>query len=101
MQWQPGQSGNPNGRPPEVAEVREVRRLAQERTKEAYEKVVHLMRNAEKDSVQLAAALAILKMAGMKMDGDVTLYVQQAAARPTATPEEIEAVLGHPAAPLN
>jgi hypothetical protein len=100
MPWQAGVSGNPNGRPPEVIEVREVRRLAQERTKEAYEKVVDLMRDADKDSVRLAAALAILRIAGMKMDGDVTLYVQQAAPK-VGTPNQIAEVLQPPALPLN
>lgn len=68
MPWKPGESGNPTGRPPEILEVKEVRRLAQEKTPRAFEIVASLMENAEKDAVRLAAALAVLKIAGVRMD---------------------------------
>jgi hypothetical protein len=56
-------------------EVKEVRRLAQEKTKRAFEIVAGLMENAEKDAVRLAAALAVLRLAGVRMDGEVTVNV--------------------------
>lgn len=68
MPWAPGQSGNPRGGRPESIEVREVRRLAQAMTHEAFKVVSDTMRHAEKDTVRLAAALAVLKVAGMRFD---------------------------------
>lgn len=77
MPWPKGQSGNPGGRPAEVLEVKEVRRLAQEKTPRAFEIVAELMEKASKDSVKLAAALAVLKIAGVRMDGEMTVTVNQ------------------------
>lgn len=68
MPFQPGNRANPGGRPPETIEVRQVRKLAQARTLEAYKVVEGLMRGAEKDTVRLAAAIAVLKIAGMRFD---------------------------------
>ncbi len=55
--WRPGQSGNPAGRPRAVLAVRD---LAREHTTEAVEKLVHLMRHAESEQVQHAAAESLL-----------------------------------------
>lgn len=72
--FQPGVSGNAGGRP---AVAREVRRLCQEKSKRAYEIVAGLMENAEKDSVRLAAAIAILRMAGVPMNEVVPAQAEQ------------------------
>jgi hypothetical protein len=56
-QWQPGQSGNPQGR----ASIKgEVETLARTHTIEAIETLVDLMRNGFPDSVRAAAANALL-----------------------------------------
>jgi hypothetical protein len=94
MPWQKGQSGNPAGARPEVIEVREVRRLAQAKTKEAYAVIESLMVGAEKDSVRLAAALAVLKIAGMNLAGPVTVNVNPPAPPPPAPDRDLEAGLG-------
>jgi hypothetical protein len=78
--WQPGQSGNPKGTRPEILEVRQVRKLAQEKTVRAFQIVAGLMESAEKDSVRLAAAIAVLKIAGVRLDGEVNLTLNQPAA---------------------
>jgi hypothetical protein len=62
--WKPGQSGNPGGRP-KVA--REVRASAQDDTPEAYRIISGLMRDADKDSVRLSAAVKVLQIAGVPM----------------------------------
>jgi len=90
--WVKGQSGNPRGRPPEVAEIREVRRLAQTWAKDALERIYLLMAGADKEETQLAAALALLKIAGMNMSADVNLTVNQEQ-HPRAEPNEaLEAI---------
>ncbi len=53
----PGVSGNPDGRPKEERELRE---LARSFGPEAIQRIVHLMRNAEDERVQLGAAEALL-----------------------------------------
>ena len=100
MPWKPGESGNPSGRPPEILEVRQVKKLCQEKTEEAIRKVFALMECADKDSVQLAAALAVLKIAGVRMDGEVTINVTPQAPR-DPTREELAAALPRPSLPLN
>lgn len=59
--WLPGVSPNPGGRP---AIAEEIANLARADSPEAYAKVVAIMRN-DGDRQQLAAALAILKVAGV------------------------------------
>lgn len=74
--WAPGQSGNPAGRRVEVdPNVQAVIRLAQEKTPRAFAVVLELMESAEKDSVRLAAALSVLKAAGVKFDGEQAITV--------------------------
>ena len=53
----PGVSGNPEGRP---RDERELRELARSYGREAIERLVHLMRKAEDERVQLGAAEVLL-----------------------------------------
>lgn len=55
--WQPGQSGNPKGRPSLKGPVEA---LAREHTEEAVRTLVELMRNGVPDAVRGAAANALL-----------------------------------------
>lgn len=68
MPFQPGNRCNPGGRPPETIEVKQVRRLAQAKTHDAFKIIEGLMYGAEKDTVRLAAAIAVLKIAGLRFD---------------------------------
>lgn len=58
--WKPGQSGNPGGRPKEVAEVKT---LARQHTQEALETLAKLMKSGRPDRTRVAAAEAILDRA--------------------------------------
>ena len=71
MPWAPGVSGNPAGGRPETIEVKEVRRLAQTRSLEAFKIIEALMVGADKDSVRLAAAISVLKLAGVQFDREI------------------------------
>lgn len=55
--FQKGQSGNPGGRPKEAAEVKA---LAREHGAEAVAKLLQLMRSAEREETQRAAAIDLL-----------------------------------------
>jgi hypothetical protein len=57
-QWEKGQSGNPGGRPREIAEVRD---LAREHTPEAINTLAEIMNNKDsKDAARVSAASALL-----------------------------------------
>ena len=58
--WKPGQSGNPGGRPRELADVKA---LARQHTAEAIETLVELMRSGKTDSARAAAASELLSRA--------------------------------------
>jgi len=91
MPWEKGQSGNPGGRPRASIEVREIRRLCQERSKEAYEVIAGLMASAEKETTRLAAAIAILKAAGVSFSEAPP--VEDRPASPITGPVSDEALL--------
>jgi hypothetical protein len=55
--WQPGQSGNPNGRSKVAAEVRA---LARQHCPEAIDTLVRLMRESDDERVRLSAAESLL-----------------------------------------
>jgi hypothetical protein len=57
MKFQPGQSGNPSGRPKEAAEVKA---LARSHSKAAVEKLVDLMRSSADERTIIAACNSIL-----------------------------------------
>jgi hypothetical protein len=59
MKFQPGQSGNPGGRPKEIAEVRE---LAREHTVEAIAKLAEWMRS-DNPKASVSASNALLERA--------------------------------------
>jgi hypothetical protein len=82
MPWVKGQTGNPKGRPL-IIEAREIKLLAQKRTPEAFKIIVSLMKDGEKDSTRLAAAIAVLKIAGVPMDASgPTVVVGASEVRP-------------------
>ncbi len=58
--WKKGQSGNPGGRPKEVAEVKI---QARKHTKEALETLAKMMKSGTPDRTRVAAAEAILDRA--------------------------------------
>jgi Family of unknown function (DUF5681) len=59
--WQPGQSGNPKGRPSTKGPVET---LAREHTEDAVRTLVELMRHGVPDAVKGAAANALLNRGG-------------------------------------
>lgn len=59
MPFKPGQSGNPNGRPKVVTEIRD---LARSKGKEAFERIVVLM-DDDDPKVSMAAAKEVLDRA--------------------------------------
>lgn len=95
--WKPGVSGNPGGRP-KIDE--RIRRLAQADSEEAYQVVKAMMLTADKDSTRLAAALAILRVAGVSFkDGEDAANPTQPA-RPPVPSQTIADGLA-PQAPIN
>jgi hypothetical protein len=94
MPWVKGQSGNPTGGS-KVGAI--IRALARQDSEEAYLAVVGLMRNGDKDSTRLAAALAVLKVAGVPMSADVNITVterQESPALTAAPTEDLASVVG-------
>jgi hypothetical protein len=60
MAFQPGQSGNPGGRPKGADGVRD---LARQHTEAAVEALAHIARYGEKEAARVAAATALLDRA--------------------------------------
>ena len=81
MPWTPGQSGNPGGRP-RLAQA--IRKLASNESERAFHVVLELMEHGDKDSTRLAAAIAILKVAGVPMSADVNITVTERQETPLA-----------------
>lgn len=56
-----GVSGNPNGRPKKTPEQLQLEAACREKTKDALDTVLVLMRSADRDSVKLAAAEFVIE----------------------------------------
>jgi HEAT repeat protein len=94
MPWVKGQSGNPGGRPTVAQAIRALARTSSER---AFNVVLDLMEHGDKDSTRLAAAIAILKVAGVPMSADVNITVterQESPALTAAPTEDLASVVG-------
>lgn len=98
MPFVPGKSGNPGGRP---RLMQQIRRLAQADSEDAYRRVRELM-DSDNGKIALAAAIAILKVAGVPMTPEHQEPLPQppSADVTTATPAELMDGLG-PEEPLN
>lgn len=92
--WQPGQSGNPKGRPSIKGEVET---LARTYTVEALETLADLMRTGSSDQVRMAAANALLNrgwgLPRQAIDGSVALAPPPTKPIHRMSLEEVEAEL--------
>ena len=98
MPWKKGQSGNPKGRPMILPTIRAQARVD---SHAAYNTLVEAMRDSDKWSERIAAAVQVLRLAGVSFASDVEEMKAQVEARKLATPEQIAAALGAPDMPLN
>lgn len=100
MPWAKGQSGNPTGGSKAGAAIRA---LARTNSEEAYNTVLGLMREADKDATRLAAAIAILRVAGVPMSADVNITVTEkpAAVLAEAPTDALVSVAGMKSGTLN
>lgn len=89
--WKPGVSGNPGGRPRIVSGIR---RKAQNDSEEAYAVLLKEMREAEKPSERISAAVKVLQLAGAPMSEDRTPEAEQRPAQPSGemTAEQLEEI---------
>lgn len=84
MPFQPGQSGNPSGRPPLDPEVKHVRELAKAYTPQALEALVQITTAGQSESARVAGAKELLDRAWGKSTqpvehaGEVTLRHEDA-----------------------
>lgn len=84
-QWIKGQSGNPGGRPKEIAEVRD---LSRQHTPEALATLLAIMRNADaKDAARVAAAKELLDRGWGKPAGEAPQVAIQINNEPMDTRE--------------
>src|ERR1043165_1231565 len=67
--WVKGVSANPRGRP--KADI-DIRNLARQHTKEAFEVLLDVMRNKEDDRVRMQAALALIERGWGKPEQRIT-----------------------------
>jgi hypothetical protein len=92
--WQPGQSGNPKGRPSNKGEVETLARTC---TVEALETLADLMRNRASDNVRMAAATALLNrgwgLPRQAIDGSLAIAPAQLKPIEQMSLAEIEAEL--------
>lgn len=61
--WRPGQSGNPSGRPRKTQQQIDLETACKAKAPAALRVLTELMKSADKDSVRLHAALAVLDRA--------------------------------------
>ncbi len=99
MAWKKGQSGNPGGRPKVAASIRAQARVDSQK---AYKRIVDAL-DDEKQGV--AAAVQILKLAGISFASDAQETKDQAEAAKSTAPAEpttdLETAAGGPELPLN
>ena len=78
-QWKPGQSGNPNGRPPVVRDLRD---LCRTNTRDSYETIIGIMRDKKAPAAtKLAAAQEVLnrgwgKVPSSELEGGEQLVIK-------------------------
>lgn len=97
--WVAGQSGNPHGRPRIAADLRE---RAKGDAREAYEKVLAIMRT-DGHKLQLAAAVRVLQVAGVPMSEELVAANPGTISGPAASmsDEALDAALETTAGPVN
>lgn len=98
MPWKKGQSGNPKGRPKILPGIRAQARVD---SPTAYQALVDAMLDKKDKKLRVAAAVQILRIAGVSFASEAEESKAVAEARRIATPQEIAETLGHPAVPLN
>lgn len=88
MPFQPGQSGNPGGRPKDDPEVKEVKELAKQKSKRAIERLVEWM-ESENPKASVAACNSIMDRGIGKPAQDLTISGNPDAPLQTVTKVEL------------